>query len=197
MWAANEANDFERTEGFFPEWLMAGLRKHGVCEETFMPYVPRNEAIPEPSDKAKSNGASRNRIRMEEIKHWKTRVGYTDRHIQQVRESLDLSEPVTATFRWAFGTPDQETYDNQYYYRDRNIRVDVGGHGVVIVGYTLDDAVPGGGYFLIRNSWGESFGDNGHVKITFEFAKRHGMDAYRVKVHHPGDQDRRTDESRP
>ncbi len=77
------------------------------------------------------------------------------------------------------------------------VRVDVGGHGVIILGYKLDDTVPGGGYFVVRNSWGTTFADDGHVKITFDFAKKHGIDAYRVTLQEtdikPVLRERRTD----
>lgn len=35
-------------------------------------------------------------------------------------------------------------------------------HGVVAVGYNDEDATP---YYIIRNSWGSSWGEGGHVKI--------------------------------
>lgn len=36
-------------------------------------------------------------------------------------------------------------------------------HGVVAVGYGEEGGVP---YFLIRNSWGAGWGDNGHIKVA-------------------------------
>ena len=185
MWAANEVRGVDWIVGYFPEWLIKGLRTYGVCDEALMPYVSKNEPIGPPSTKAKTNAAGRKRCRVQKIKYWKTNVGFNPDQIRKIQEFLDLGKPVTATFQWAFGTPDKETYDSDYFYIDRNIRTDVGGHGVIIVGYKLDDAIPGGGYFIIRNSWGVAFADKGYVKITYDFAKKHGIDAYRVVLEKP------------
>lgn len=38
-------------------------------------------------------------------------------------------------------------------------------HAVVAVGYGLDVAT-GLNYFLVRNSWGSSWGDKGYIKIA-------------------------------
>ena len=36
-------------------------------------------------------------------------------------------------------------------------------HAVVAVGYSTESGTP---YFLVRNSWGSSWGDAGYVKIA-------------------------------
>lgn len=43
-----------------------------------------------------------------------------------------------------------------------------GYHDVVIVGYEVDAAAPGGGWYLIRNSWGPRWGDRGHARLSFK-----------------------------
>jgi autotransporter-associated beta strand protein len=44
---------------------------------------------------------------------------------------------------------------------------DKSGHYVVIVGFHDDLTVAGGGYWIVKNSWGTDFGDNGYGKLTY------------------------------
>jgi C1A family cysteine protease len=41
------------------------------------------------------------------------------------------------------------------------------GHALVIVGYCDDESMSEGGYWIIKNSWGTSFGDNGYMYIPY------------------------------
>ncbi|CAI5494308.1 unnamed protein product [Closterium sp. Naga37s-1] len=41
-------------------------------------------------------------------------------------------------------------------------------HVVVLVGYHLEDQGQPGSYFILRNSWGTTWGDNGHMRIGFD-----------------------------
>ncbi|MBI3502177.1 MAG: protease inhibitor I42 family protein [Bacteroidetes bacterium] len=40
-------------------------------------------------------------------------------------------------------------------------------HAVIIVGYKDDNSVPGGGYWIVRNSWGSGFGLNGYFYMSY------------------------------
>ena len=42
-----------------------------------------------------------------------------------------------------------------------------GGHAVLMVGYADDATVPGGGYFIVKNSWGAGWGENGYFRIAY------------------------------
>lgn len=45
----------------------------------------------------------------------------------------------------------------------------LGGHDIVLVGYRQDSALPGGGGFIFRNSWGTSWGDGGHGVLPYSY----------------------------
>jgi C1A family cysteine protease len=59
----------------------------------------------------------------------------------------------------------------------------LGGHAMCMVGYVDDQQVPGGGYFIVRNSWGEAFGYDGEVtpgycRIPYDYVRQYGMEAF-------------------
>jgi hypothetical protein len=40
-------------------------------------------------------------------------------------------------------------------------------HAVVLVGYKDDSSVKNGGYWILRNSWGSGWGENGYMRIAY------------------------------
>lgn len=49
-----------------------------------------------------------------------------------------------------------------------------GGHAINISGYGLDSSIPGGGYFIIKNSWGSKCGDEGYQYMPFNYCMNGG-----------------------
>jgi C1A family cysteine protease len=183
MWAANEANGLNRTDGFNPDLLIAGLKQYGICEESLMPYIPRNETIGKPSAEALKDAKTRSSCKIISIKHWSSDIGFGDKEIKEITRRLEKGAPVTATLCWPFGLYDEQIVDAQHFIIDKSIDgKSKSGHGVILVGYGLNDKIAGGGYFILRNTWGPKFADKGCARITFEYAKKYGIDAYAVSV---------------
>lgn len=44
-----------------------------------------------------------------------------------------------------------------------------GSHAMVLTGYEDNAAFPGGGFFIVRNSWGADWGDGGYGKISYAY----------------------------
>jgi hypothetical protein len=50
-----------------------------------------------------------------------------------------------------------------------------GGHAIAITGYQYESSVEGGGYFIIKNSWGTDCGDKGYQYMPFSLCSKPGM----------------------
>lgn len=46
----------------------------------------------------------------------------------------------------------------------------LGGHAVFCAGYQCDNSEPGGGHFIIKNSWNTNWGDQGYFYMPFAYA---------------------------
>ena len=57
-----------------------------------------------------------------------------------------------------------------------------GNHVLAAVGYHLDPNVAGGGYFILKNSWGTECGDKGYHYYPFELCKRNDLYCYFIEV---------------
>ena len=58
-----------------------------------------------------------------------------------------------------------------------------GGHALCIVGYEDDPSVPGGGFFIVRNSWGEDWAQAskvapGYCRLPYRYLEVYGTVAY-------------------
>jgi C1A family cysteine protease len=61
-----------------------------------------------------------------------------------------------------------------------------GGHAVLLVGYVDTPGQYGGGYFIVKNSWGDRWGEDGYVRIGYSQvtnAVKLGSDSYLYFLH--------------
>ncbi|HEF4762443.1 TPA: hypothetical protein SAN82_004913 [Pseudomonas putida] len=68
---------------------------------------------------------------------------------------------------------DFESYSGGVYEGDKNIYPSGElNHGVIVVGYGSEN---NNNYYIVKNSWGKSWGEDGYVKISRNWAIQHGF----------------------
>jgi len=82
--------------------------------------------------------------------------------IDQIQSDIMNNGPVVAGYQ-----VDQSfmTYKGGVFVQPQNMNV-VGGHAVVIVGWGYDNNL-GRGYWIVRNSWGEQWGERGYFRFAW------------------------------
>jgi C1A family cysteine protease len=92
---------------------------------------------------------------------------------KKIKEAVKKYGPVYVTMYYA---PNNQCYDpaNYAYY---NTSIEEGGHAVAIVGWKnnfdknkFKDIPPGNGAFIVRNSWGPNWGENGYFYVSYHDA---------------------------
>ncbi len=74
-------------------------------------------------------------------------------------------------------------------YDATDVTTNVGGHYVHVVGLATNDELPkgapqatGGGYFIVKNSWSNCFGDAGYLYLDWDYVKAVGWAAFNVST---------------
>ncbi len=129
-----------KTEGMYPRDVMRILSKLGSCEEKFLPYNKFN---------------NRNIITKDCINNalnYKIKGYSTISTIEGLKTALYLYGPCLVAFP-------VYNYTMKMWKQNTNEPI-LGGHAMTVVGYNKTS-------FIIRNSWGTSWGDNGYTYYDF------------------------------
>lgn len=98
-------------------------------------------------------------------------TGYTyhQESIEKVVQALDLNNPIVGSLNITskLGSCSKNV--------DESGAVSPNSHSLAIVGYGLDERVPGGGYLIAKNSWGRLCGDEGYQYIAFSYCLRNAI----------------------
>jgi C1A family cysteine protease len=184
-------NDGDPVEtGTWPDVSFALVGALGICDETEWPYdytvIPGNISHDPPGPSARID----------------PRLGVPPAAFTHVTAALTITPTdvakiqgyISSGYAVAVGIPVYRSwYNNPYVRVSGNIRMpeqnDVreGGHAFALVGWANDSTVAGGGYFIVRNSWGTRWGTQsvfgpGHGTIPFAYIRDHNRYAHTVKV---------------
>jgi hypothetical protein len=148
-WAANKACGNKKDGGFFFE-MWKGFSAYGICLEEDLPYMAKFDPslTPPPAAMADAKARLGLGLRLHWIKEWDVKTGLTDAHVAAIKQVLSTGWPVAAGFRW----PKEPKWTGNVLQlcgpdavRD--------GHSVLLAGYRDDAAQPGGGVFILRNTF--------------------------------------------
>lgn len=157
--ARNSINETHLDEGSYIHDALNSLKTLGACRELIWPYLER-EVFTKPTIESYREGNDNTITEFYQI------VSFSQR-LKDIEVALRSNHPVI------FGTQVGSEFMNYDSGSDDGNKVfgipsdDVGGHAMIITGIRTNN--DGEKEFLIRNSWGSNWGDNGHCWFSSDY----------------------------
>lgn len=176
----NLANNTKTDGGFF-SLIDKGYQQYGCYMLGLVPYKP----VFDPNlkvDQAYIDVAKKwKRLKADFIKPWDASKGASQAQIDKACDYLKQNIPVAAGFLWPNSLSFGKVVDLPIMDVPPNKGGVYDGHSVALVGFKKSALFPGGGYFIIRNSWGKDWGDEGYAYMPFDYVLKYCNDlvAYR------------------
>ncbi len=165
-------------DGSWVRFSFPALMKRGVCTEKTWPYVP--DDTDDPGQGPAPKGAEKEALKCRPSKIFA--IEATD--VAAIKTALTKGHCVS------FSVPVFNSWLRNVETR-RNGKIGmpipnegaVGGHAMAFVGYCDDASWPGGGYFILRNSWGAEWAAEhktgaGYGSIPYAYIEQYGKEAY-------------------
>ncbi len=179
IWAGNRASGLTGDQAMFYK-AAKGLNDLGICGAELLPYGKKaNPAVkPSPAALADARALSK-RWRVMWIKRWDVQRPLTTPQLTTIKRALAGGHPVACGLRWPKTLkgadivnvpPPSAVFD---------------GHSIVFAGYEDDPKRPGGGFFIVRNSWGDGWGEKGYGTMSYGYAEKYANDALWLKLEPP------------
>jgi papain like protease len=155
----------------------------GICEESIWSYngvkMAGNESQGPPPDRDKAYENAAN--------HRATRgVVYPRTALDGLRVRLTSGDPVGISVpvysNWGAFTVEQQGHIPMPPPRERS----ESGHAMLLVGYGFDEGFLGGGYFIVRNSWGTDWApqspfEPGYGTLPFSYVERYAWELFSLE----------------
>ena len=130
---------------------LAAVMAHGACEDRLWPFDPSKVLVPPPME------TFNNATKHEAVQYARTPLGHSV--LTAVAEGLPV---LFGTFMPKRFYEEAHAKGVMPISRDRKGPLPNFGHAMLIVGYDLADKT-----YLVRNSWGPQWGDQGYCRIPF------------------------------
>ena len=182
-WVCKDRDKIPGDVGTDPMLAVRMLQEIGICTEATWPYKPTpsdsaNPGHTRPPEQAFTEAGQRR------IKKFQQLPG---KDFRQIKAALAAGKPVL------IGLPIWEHWQGAWQGQTRGrLRSPMpgerrkGGHAMCVVGYRDDTSAPGGGYFIVRNSWGPEWAkDNpdgpGYCHVPYKLVFEQGLAAIAVE----------------
>lgn len=141
------------------------LEIYGVCKESSWPYDISKFTI-KPSETCYSEALNNKAFTVENIHSDTNSIKTSLAHGYPVVVGIEIYESFESQEVTQSGIVPMPNVSSEKY---------LGGHAVLIVGY--DDSTSS---WLMRNSWGTSWGMNGYFTLPYPYIKNHGSDLWNI-----------------
>jgi len=183
-WATKERDGDNCSDGASLDTVQEALYEDGICEESLWPYESEPQ-FDEDGDLDAGQGPAPDEAVEDAQNHRFSCRALSPNAVRKYRKILASGTPVVVgltTFKswttnpWTLATG--RVY-MPYMRKDEAGRWQLrekpsGGHAMCLVGYVDDSSWAGGGYFIVRNSWGEEWANEceegvGHALIPYRY----------------------------
>lgn len=156
--------------------------KNGICEEKYFKYDITKFTVAPSSDA------------IENAKKYKIATYHAVTGLTQMKQALAHELPVVLGMEVFKGFESQQVARTGIMSMPTINEENLGGHSVLVVGY-VDNTVQNAikfpqlfngkktkGYLIIRNSWGETWGDKGYFYMPYEFISKYTFDYWTMQM---------------
>jgi len=182
-WACKELDGYPGP-GTYVHTGAAALSIYGVCRAKTWPYNPHDDD-PDQGQGPPPPGAIEEAKRYIMLHSRAVEPGAVDlyRAVLAGDQKTPAMPVVIATFVFNSWYLSPETHRTGKITLPLPNEDPIGGHAWCVVGYQDDPSVPGGGYFILRNSWGEDWAKDspeapGHAMMPYEYVARYALEAF-------------------
>jgi hypothetical protein len=182
-WAAKQRDGSPNEPGTFIKTAAQAMIDVGVCADHVWPYLPN------PSDDNESYAPPPANAETSAIEHTaETHITVARQSSSALKSQLDQGRTVAFSLAVYSSDPTVRVWTNPYGkipmpFPDTRFR---GIHAMCAVGYVLDSSSPGGGHFIVRNSWGTTWAPQspygaGYGTVPFAYVDNHCVEAGTVE----------------
>ena len=158
--------------GIWPHELAEALKTDKLCKEQDWPYNPDKQDIPKnrPALAAQSGVCGVNDYLLFKVDDELRKNGHA-----QVEELLARGKNICATFKvaWDNNVTRKTGIIDGYCDKAGKPVASLAAHAMLIVGYDREK-----GYFIVKNSYGQSYGKDGYVHLTYDYFSQYAWGAW-------------------